>query len=110
MGYFAAYWGQIKGFYKTTWATLFARERSLDGSLSDFVMKRGYFWEFLDLHVWIMKLVWRFFVTAVNILFGYVAMIILVVFLAFSPLLLLLISPVFSYTYRKRVKAQGSAL
>lgn len=110
MGYFAAYWEQIKDFYRTVGKAVFARRRNLDGPLGDFVMRKGYLWEFLDLHIWLVKLIGRFFFTLANLIIGYGVMLIICVLLTISPLLILLVSPIFTYHRFKQLKEKGDAL
>ena len=110
MGYFAAYWGQIKAFYRQIYNQLFAKSRDLDGDLSHFVMKPGFFWEMLQMHWLLVKLVGRFFLGVAQLVFGYVMMLLICVVLTVAPFIILLFFPVFTYKRRKRLRQEGERL
>jgi len=110
MGYFADYWGQIRSFYRSVWMSLFARERNLDGPLARFNMKEGFFWELMEMHVWLVRLVGRFFLTLFHILFAYLSLILIAAIMLVAPVFILLLFPLFVWKRRRNLKARGAAL
>lgn len=110
MGYFAAYWGQIKGFYRQIYIQLFAKNRELDGDLNYFVMKPGFFWEMAQMHWLLVRMVGRFILGVFQLVFGYLMMTLICIMLIAAPLLILLFFPVFTFNRRKRLKNEGRAL
>ena len=110
MGYLAAYRRQIKAFYQQMWSNLFARERNLDGALSEFVMKPGFFWEFLAMHRWFFSAVVRVPIMGFQLVFGYFAASVVLGIVLLAPLIILLLFPVFSWQRYKRIRQEGDAL
>ena len=110
MGYFAAYWEQIKGFYHQMNIALFTKDRDLDGDLNHFVMKPGFFWELVALHWILVKMVGRFFIGLFQLAFGYVAMALISLLLISAPLVIFVVFPLFVYNRRRRLKLAGERL
>jgi hypothetical protein len=110
MEYFAAYSRQIKAFYRTMWQNLFARERNLDGALRDYVMKPGFFWEFLQMHKWFLIAFFRVPMMLLQLAFGYVAAVVVLAIVFFAPLIILLMFPIFTLQRYRRIKREGRQL
>lgn len=110
MQIFSEYWGQIKSFYRVYWQILFARQRNLDGDLSEYVMKPGYIWTvwfYLGVFAGSVIRVPLEFVRSVLLVIGLLACFIL---FCISPLVILSVFPVFTFLRNRRIKKAGAAL
>lgn len=105
-----AYWHQIKIFYKAMWIHLFARERNLDGDLQGFILKEGFFWEWMRVHVWLVRGVWITFRNLVQLILCYLSAAIMLVIMLIAPALIVIAFPVFAIKRHRRLKREASFL
>lgn len=110
MKYFAAYWQQVLVFYRTLWALVFKRVRDLDGPLAEYVMKPGYFWEFLEMHKWLAVTILKLPIQVFMILVAYVAFVLILCIFAVAPLIVMIIFPIFAFNNFRAIRAKGDAL
>ncbi|PNV83833.1 MAG: hypothetical protein C0610_16780 [Desulfobacteraceae bacterium] len=110
MGYFAAYRRQVKAFYVTMWRNLFAPKRNLDGNLQSFILKPGFFWEFLDMHRWFFLAVARLPMLLLQLAFGYLALVVVMLLVFIAPVVIILAFPIFTFKRYRRIKREGQQL
>lgn len=88
-----SFWNNVRAFYRQFFQLMLARQHNFEGSLEDFVMKRGYLWDFLE---WHLKLVVSLFMVVLNsaqLVLAYVGVSLVLVFFLISPILLLTLFP-----------------
>lgn len=110
ISYVKNYWIQIKSFYRHMWMLTFSRDRNLSGSLKDFQTNRGFIWQMLDVHLWVLRTIWMFIRNLFQLLFCYVAAAIILFVFLIAPLIILIAFPVFSYKRHQRLRREGAAL
>jgi hypothetical protein len=73
-------------------------------------MKPGFFWEFLAMHKWFAISVARVPLLLFQLVFGYVALVLVSLLIFLAPLVIIIIFPLFVWQRRKRLKAEGDEL
>ena len=110
MGYFKAYWQQVKALYKQLWILMFAKERNLEGKLSDFVMRPGFLWQLLMLHWYMLVAIGRFITAIFSLLLGYLTFFVMIIVFILLPAILFFLFPIFSFKRYRHIKAQAGRL
>lgn len=104
------YWSALCAGARQIRASLFARERNLDGPLDEFVMKPGYFWQWLGYHKQILLHLLILPLLLLQLLFGYVGLLAILVALLLLPVVALIIYPIFAYRAMRRLKKLSEQL
>jgi len=110
MRYFAAYWQQVTAFYRTVWALTFRRSRNLDGPLSEYVMKPGFFWQFMEMHQWLAVTIFKIPIQVFMLVVSYAAMALILLLLVLTPLIILVVFPIFMFKNYRDIRSRGELL
>jgi hypothetical protein len=109
-GHAKAYFNQIRAFYHLMIPEIYAKSRNLEGSLSEFRMRPGLFWEMCMVAGWFLSALFRLLLLFLQLVVAVVAFVLANLLLLASPVIILLVWPVSAYKMWRKIKIAGENL
>ena len=110
MQYLKAYGRQVRVFFRLMYIQLFRRDRDLDAGLVEFTPKPGFFWQFLEVHGWVVRSFFQMLKVIAQLLICYVAAAAILAMLLLSPVVIFFAFFFFSYHRYRKIRQMGQAL